>query len=55
MTKQETPAPKQRPKREQAFIDYWLARREKGIAKRDQGEAEVKGADAVLLAVGWPE
>ena len=49
------PAKQPRPKREQAFVDDWIARRNKGIAKRDEGDAEVKGADAVLMAVGWPE
>ena len=48
-------AKKTRPKREQAFIDYWVAKRDKAITTRDNADAEVKGANAVLSAVGWPE
>ena len=46
--------PKQ-PRHTSVAIRHLVAQREKAIADRDKAEAQVKGLDAALLALGWPE
>ena len=50
-SKSDTPSPKPRLKREQAFIDYLEGRRLVLIAKRDALDAEIKDIDKKLLGL----
>lgn len=54
MSKPET-APKPKSRNIQTATNHLVKQREKAIAIRDKAEAEIKGLDAALLALGWPE